>query len=287
MTSEDGLERVACAVCGASDEEELYEKKGFHIVRCRDCGLAYVNPRLTLDALVRLYNDQKISWTSYYVDREKEDTRSFTPRIELVERYRKPGRLLEMGCGPGVFLKLARSRGWDVRGIDVNAESVKACQDAGLDVVCGPFPHAEFEGQSFDAAVMIDFLEHVLDPRGVLEATRDLLAPGGALLVTTPDVGSLMARVSRRHWTHLKPDEHLYYFNRETIRRLMDEVGFDVVWQKSMGRLRSLGTVIDALRTYNRPLSRFARKLTPSMIAEGLTFPLNPGDEMGVLAIKR
>jgi 2-polyprenyl-3-methyl-5-hydroxy-6-metoxy-1,4-benzoquinol methylase len=211
---EGDLVEVACPLCGRDQPEERWRKQGLRVVRCRSCGLVYVNPRLSLAALERMYNAQTISRMQYYVQTAADDLPSFRRRLEWIERRRAPGRLLDVGCGPGTFLALARERGWSCRGVDINAASVRRCRELGLDALAGPFPHPDLAGERFDALVANDVLEHLPEPRRALAAARELLVPGGVLFLSTPDVGSLVARISGRRWLHLKPVEHLTAFDR-------------------------------------------------------------------------
>jgi 2-polyprenyl-3-methyl-5-hydroxy-6-metoxy-1,4-benzoquinol methylase len=278
---------VVCAVCHAEDAELLFEKQGLQIVRCRRCGLVYVNPRLTMDALRKLYNEQKISDTFYYVRTAKDDAISFTKRLKLIERLRPPGRLLDVGCGPGTFLALAVQRGWKARGIDVNATSVERCQAAGLEALSGTFPHPELAGAKFDAIVLNDVIEHLPEPRVALAAVKEMLEPGGVLFISTPDVGSLVARMARSRWLHYKPIEHLTYFDRRTLTRLLDEVGFEIVHSASIGRMRSLALILERLSAYSPTMSKLGRAVVPTAIAQRISFPVDPGDEMAMLARPR
>src|SRR5688572_25201799 len=133
-TAAPARDRVACPLCEARDDAPVHQKDGFAIVRCRGCGLVYVNPRLPVGDLEQLYSDQVISPAAYYVRTEQQDERSFAARVALIERWRKPGRLLDLGCGPGTFSVAARARGWMTVGLDINATSVAHCRARGLDV---------------------------------------------------------------------------------------------------------------------------------------------------------
>ena len=284
MSDPAELSPVACAVCHAEDAELRFEKQGLQVVRCRRCGLFYVNPRLSMDALRKLYNEQKISDTFYYVRTAKDDAISFNKRLKLIERLRPPGRLLDVGCGPGTFLALAQKRGWKARGIDVNATSVERCKAAGLDAVAGTFPHPELAGAKFDAIVLNDVIEHLTEPRAALQAVKEMLAPGGVMFISTPDVGSLVARMARSRWLHFKPVEHLTYFDRRTLARLLEEVGFEIVHSASIGRMRSLALILERLSAYSPVMSKIGRAVVPSALAQRLSFPVDPGDEMAMLA---
>ena len=280
------LERVACAVCGGTEAAPLFDKDGFAIVRCRGCGLVYVNPRLTPAALAALYQGQEISPAAYYVRTARQDEASFAQRLALIERFREPGALLDLGCGPGTFSAVARGRGWRPLGLDVNPRSIAHCHERGLEAICDVFPSAALDGRRFDAIVMNDFLEHLPDPGAALEAAGALLAPGGVLFVTTPDVGSLMARVSGPRWLHLKPNEHLNYFDRVTIDRLLTRAGYRVKYLRAIGRIRNLAVALEKMRAYGELASAVARLLIPARVAERVNFPFNPGDEMVVIAGK-
>ena len=278
------LRAIPCPLCGATESEARFVKHGLRVVRCTQCGLVFTNPQPSPEALVRLYNAQAMSPTDYYVQYADADAASFRPRLALIERYQRPGRLLDVGCGSGTLLALARERGWQGRGIDVNAASIAHCRAQGLEAIVGSFPHPAFAGLEFDAVVLNDVLEHLVDPRAALTEVRRLLAPGGVLFVTTPDVGAVVARLSGRRWVHLKPSEHLVYFDRRTIARLLGGVGFTIVECRSMGRVRSLALVLDRLATYSRMLSRVVQAVVPARVAGRVTFAIDPGDEMAVLA---
>ena len=284
MTEAAALERVACPLCGGRDDETVLHKDGFGIVRCRACGLTYVNPRLPVGDLVQLYSDQVISPAAYYVRTEQQDERSFAARVALIERWRKPGRLLDLGCGPGTFSVAARARGWTTVGLDINTTSIAHCRKRGLDVIAGAFPHPDLVGQTFDVVAMNDFLEHLADPAGALRTVRSLLAPGGLVFISTPDVGSTMARLTRGRWLHLKPNEHLVYFDRRTITKLLEQTGFRVTHVQSIGRLRNLGVALEKVAAYGELPSRVARALVPRWLADRVNLPINPGDEMAVIA---
>lgn len=278
---------VACPLCGRDEAEERWRKDGLRVVRCRSCALVYVNPRLTLAALDRMYNAQTISRMQYYVQTAADDAPSFRKRLGWVERIRRPGRLLDVGCGPGTFLAVARERGWEARGVDINAASVARCRELGLDAVSGPFPHPALVPGPYDAIVFNDVIEHLPEPRVAIAEAHRLLAPGGVVLISTPDVGALVARISGRRWLHLKPVEHLTSFDRRTIARLLGEAGFEVVLCRSIGRNRSLGLILDRLSTYAPRFSRFACALVPRAVAQRMSVPLDPGDEMAVLAVRK
>lgn len=139
------------------------------------------------------------------------------------------GRLLDVGCGNGDFLVLARSAGWDAYGVDFDAAAVSAAQSQGLNVVQGGIE--VFDGQSakFDAITLSHVVEHVHDPRALLEACFRLLKPGGYFWVETPNLDSLGHGRFGPAWRGLEPPRHLVLFNWDGLEGLLAECGFSQV----------------------------------------------------------
>lgn len=281
------LENVTCPLCGSGRETPLFEKDGFKFVRCDDCTLAFVNPRLTAAELSRLYNAQVISGAHHYVNTAAEDSRSYASRVARLEQYQPPARLLEIGCGPGTLMQVARERGWEVQGLEINGQAVAHARAQGLPVIEGVLPHPELEGRVFDAIVMNDVIEHIPDPGAAARKVHDLLVPGGIFFLTTPDIGSPLARLLGSRWVHTKPLEHLVYFDRRTVRRFLEEQGFEVLDVRSVGRVRNLGVAIERMEWTSWKLSRIAQRCIPRALAGRINLPVNPGDEMAIVARRR
>ncbi|MBA3886409.1 MAG: class I SAM-dependent methyltransferase [Acidobacteria bacterium] len=233
----DGTE-VACALCGARDAVRLYTKFDWGIERCRRCGLAYANPRAPEEAILARYSSEYF-WNEYlpaigapggHVDVAFIDERH-APMLALI-RERAPGAhsLLEVGCGAGLFLKAASRAGWEAAGLELSAEGAAFARDRlDLDVRAERAEAMSFPAGAFDVAVMFDVIEHLFDPRAVLEATRRALKPGGVLVVSTPNYDALSRVALGSDWAVLSPLEHLYYFTETTLGRMLESCGFSGV----------------------------------------------------------
>lgn len=147
--------------------------------------------------------------------------------LERIERHRRPGRLLDIGCWTGTFLLAARQRGWDVEGVEPSRWAAAEARAAGIPVQETTFDAADLQGP-FDAVVATDVLEHLVDPGAVVRAVADLLAPDGVLYVTVPDAGSRLARALGRRWWSVLP-MHFQYFTRRSLTLLLARNGFEVV----------------------------------------------------------
>ena len=139
---------------------------------------------------------------------------------------RPGGRLLEVGCGTGDLLAGARDLGWTVTGVDFDAAAVAVARRRGLSVREGDLAAQGFADGSFDAVTMFHLIEHVPDPRALLAECRRVLAPGGRLVVATPNPRSRCHRRFGVSWMGLDPPRHLHLFPPGTLRREAERAGF-------------------------------------------------------------
>jgi 2-polyprenyl-3-methyl-5-hydroxy-6-metoxy-1,4-benzoquinol methylase len=228
---------VPCALCGARETTRLYTKFDFGIERCRRCTLVYANPRAPESAILARYSPEYF-WGEYLpavgapegrVDLEFLDRR-YGPMLAFLGSRVTGRRLLEVGTGAGLFLKAASRAGWDAAGLELSNEGATFARERlGLDVRQERAEAMSFAPGTFDAAVMFDVIEHLFDPRAVLESTRRALRPGGILAVGTPNFNALSRLVLGRDWAVLSPLEHLYYFTESTLSRMLMSTGFSRV----------------------------------------------------------
>jgi len=202
-------------------------------VECR-CGLVFVTPQPDGRALKTAYDQEYYDeWAGQAPERD----RLWRRRLALVERFSgRAGRLLDVGIGTGAFLTLARSRGWRVAGTEISASAVKTGLGHGLDVVESEIWDAAFPAGAFDVVTCWHVLEHVRDPRRVLEEALRVLRPGGWLFVATPNVEDRLFRLAYRVVRGRAPrlfdpedrEIHLFHFSARTLAALVASAGFNV-----------------------------------------------------------
>jgi SAM-dependent methyltransferase len=231
------LESVACDLCGHDDAELLVVKAGFHVVRCRNCSLVYVSPRPRLAALSAQY--EVGSFFEHQVTRANDQ--SWRPealaRLELINRLHPTrGTLLDVGCSAGWFMSVAQDAGWKVSGIDVSGPAVEYSKSRGFDAKVATLDDHGFTPASFDVITMFDCIEHMPSPMRALQAVRTLLAPGGIVMLTTPNVDGIFPRVTYQilarpfgAWDHPGPPGHIYQFGMRTISAALERSGFAVI----------------------------------------------------------
>ncbi|MCS7220911.1 MAG: class I SAM-dependent methyltransferase [Anaerolineae bacterium] len=207
----------------------------FALVRCASCGLLYLSPR-PVPAHIHVYYPK--SYESFI----KRRTGHLSPwqryslryglwkRCRWVLRYKRSGKLLDLGCGTGQFLaEMGRYPGWKLAGVEPNTEAADFARQAlGLDVHLGDLFSAEFPDRCFDVVTMWDVLEHLYDPVAVLKEIGRVLKPDGVLILRTPSLDSWDARVFGRYWAGLDSPRHLAIYSRRTVKKLLAHAGFVV-----------------------------------------------------------
>ncbi len=290
----DAFRPVDCGLCGSSERRLKFEDGPFSVVTCESCGLTYVTPRLSDASLIdEVYNEgywrsdaaKDRGYTDYAAD-EPLYLRTYRRRLSVVKRhFPQPGRVLDVGCAAGFFLSIAQEAGWDVTGLEPSdAIRARAERLIGADNVrAGLLGEVEFEPGSFDLITFWDVIEHIPDTAAALRVARGLLAPGGKLLVETQNVNSRAAKLLGKRWQHYKHAEHIYHFNPDTIARLFDEAGFEILENTPWlgGKYVSMGFIAERAGRLHPILSTL---LSPLNLLSKSAVYVNLFDEMIIVA---
>ncbi len=222
------LERsLKCLVCDAMGARHIITQNGHRVFRCATCGFQFVHPTPTPADLARYY-DQGYAVPLERYSRNKPRNEG---HIVDLERWRpQRGRLLEIGASYGHSLAAARSRGWQVAGVELSPTAARyAREHFGLAVFTADLLDAPFAAGCFDAAIMWHVLEHTHNPAAQLNQLLALLRPGGVLGLRVPNVASFGARLVGRSWVWMNPPAHLWYFSPTTLPRLLARAGFEIL----------------------------------------------------------
>lgn len=232
----DHAGRVNCNHCGEARNDPLFCAKGYELVRCGGCGLAYIANPPTMAELERLYS----AAAAYHLTLCDPASAAFAQQdriarrhLDVVQRSAGKGRLLDVGCSTGQFLHRASAAGFAASGLELNESSVDfARSHYGENVVRGTIHDAPQMAGSVDVLTMFDVIEHVPDPSDDLRRAFALVAPGGLAVLSTPNIDGLFPRLSLPlanrlgYWPHPEPPYHLYQFSTGTLVAMMEKVGF-------------------------------------------------------------
>ena len=259
------LETVACPLCASRACTELFRQRDlafgtpgeFALSRCDACGLLYQNPRVRGDALDRLYPDHyaahtrepdlsrtlrdmgpSVHWLlARRLGYRHLDTGAFTLRdkarallapgrvLEAFPPWRGRGRLLDVGCASGKFLRQMSAVGWEVSGIEIVAEAAARARTVTPRIVQGDPATVTLPPASVDVVTAFHVLEHVPDPLGALRNVLRWLAPGGLAIVEVPNVAGIGGAVFGRYWSGLDFPRHLVHFTPATMTAMVERAG--------------------------------------------------------------
>ena len=206
-----------CPLCRSDQAQPLFEKDGTPYERCGRCGLAS-----------RAGGPAPPTYHDYLPQLTQElpplTRRRYDDLLRRLARYRASGRYLDVGCGGGFLVEAARDAGWKAEGLEVSAAAVEFGRGRGLDLHLGTLEEADLEPGAYDVITMMEVVEHVPDPVGLLRGVHDLLRPGGAVYLTTPNWSSLSRRLIGKHWFPISPD-HVVYFTPRLMRSGLRKAG--------------------------------------------------------------
>lgn len=287
---------IPCNLCGSDANHAFCPENGLGLVQCSRCGLVFVSPRPDPNELYALYgetyfhNDESstVGYTNYLKD-ETNIRKTFAGRLKHLQRFMQPGKLLDVGCAAGFFLSEADKNGWAVQGLDVSSFAVQYAKERfGFDVQQGSFTELPYPLGEYDAVTMWDVIEHVPDPKSYIQRAASLLRSGGIFALATPDVDSLPARLTGKRWVGYKlSEEHVYYFSADTLSKMLDEAGFEVVNVRHVGKFVTLRLFLDRLGMYSPLLSKVLTFAEKTFKLSEWSLYVNPFDIVAITARKK
>lgn len=249
------LESYPCPVCGSEERRRLFVVKGFTLVRCRSCGMVYVNPRIRDDKVYDIYTNHYFrSDHAGYDDYELAAhlrVRTFRRWYDMIEPHLlvRTGPALDIGCAAGYFLEVLREKGWEAEGIELDPDMLDQVRAKGYPVADTPLEQFD-TGKRYALITLFDVLEHLPKLKSDTRKLAELLRDDGTIALVTPDYGSMQRKLFGRRWFQLKPSEHIHYFTRDTLCRLADQCGLKVVHTARSGQYADLSFLHNRLVRY-------------------------------------
>jgi SAM-dependent methyltransferase len=218
---------TACPVCG-SDRARNFTIGEISMRRCRGCGLVYA---ANVASPSTIYRDDYLTGDSEYGPDTTDPIviaiahAAAQRRFEIIERIKGTGTVLDVGCGSGEALEVARQRGWIGVGVEPIEASAERARSRGLTVRTGTLNDAGLLPCAFDLVAAWHVLEHLLEPVAFLRQLARYARPGGLVAVEVPNWRHRSRRAIGRDWDQLCPLEHVNHFTPRTLRGAMRRAG--------------------------------------------------------------
>jgi 2-polyprenyl-3-methyl-5-hydroxy-6-metoxy-1,4-benzoquinol methylase len=219
-----------CLICNSAQLEKFGEFIDGRMVKCAKCGFVFASPIPTIQELIDHYDGYRRDdyLSPITIKRYHEILDTFEP-------YRKNNRLIDVGCGIGYFLSIAKQRGWEVHGTEYTDKAIEICTSKGISMKQGPLNPANYEPGYFDVVTSFEVIEHINNPRTELGYFNQILRPGGIVYFTTPNFNSLSRYISGTKWSVIVYPEHLCYYTPETVDLAFRNAGFDCLQLQTTG----------------------------------------------------
>ncbi len=218
------------------------------IFKCLNCTLMFAQQ----DKNIGYYADKYANMVDEeYIKEESGRRKACITILERIEKHKKAGHMLEIGCANGFFLDEARRRNWEVRGVEISKWAASyAKEKLNLNIIEGSIKDVAFPDKFFDVIVMLDVLEHLPDPKHALLKMRKILKNDGILYISIPDISSAMSRVLRAKWWGINKF-HLFYFSKKTLEKMLYACGFRVKEYNTHIRIFSISYWAKRLKVHN------------------------------------
>ena len=226
-----------CILCRGSSFTLFQKKSAYNIIKCKNCSMVSLDYTLSIDAAKNLYSEpyyknNEGAWitTGYpdYFAMEEAFKKTFSERLNRIVQISWGGRLLDVGCGPGFFLEVAKKH-FDVTGVEVSDFAASyGSEHLNLRIFNQPIEVCDFANDEFDVITMWDTIEHLINPMETLQEVNRILKKGGLFVVQTGNVESVIAKIMGKRWHLYNVPEHLFFFSTETLKALLDKTGFSI-----------------------------------------------------------
>jgi 2-polyprenyl-3-methyl-5-hydroxy-6-metoxy-1,4-benzoquinol methylase len=276
-----GTTRMECPGCGETGVRTLFHgrdrlyrttDKSFLLVECKSCRLIRLEPRPSEQESSKYYPPEY--WFAPEQDtasKMEEAYRRFVLRdhvnfvMRAVENSGEPGLVVDVGCGGGLLLRMLRERGLPVLGLEKSHRAANAAWKRNhVAVVCGDLSEGPIERGTCAVVTMFHVLEHLHEPVSYLRSARDLLVPGGRLVIQVPNASSWQFLMFGEHWNGVDVPRHLVNYRQRDLEHLLGYCGFEVVRRKHFSLRDNPAGFASSIAPGLDPMARRVRKLRES-----------------------
>jgi 2-polyprenyl-3-methyl-5-hydroxy-6-metoxy-1,4-benzoquinol methylase len=212
---------ASCLICGSNSISPLKGYEAAHLYKCNRCAFVFSQGIPTPEELEKHYEGYgRNDYLSPITIKRYEEL------LDAMEPFRNTNKLLDVGCGIGYFLEVAKRKGWEVFGTEYTDEAVAICEAKGIVMHKGKLKPANYTKDSFDIITSFEVIEHINNPNEELHNFNKILRQGGLVYVTTPNFNSLLRYRLRAAYNVITYPEHLSYYTPQTLKKVFRQHGF-------------------------------------------------------------
>ncbi len=283
-----------CIFCGEKKLFRMHDFSQAYLVKCSNCSLVFGDKIPSIEELNRHYCNYP-----RYTELSPITVKRYNELLDIFEKFRKTNNMIDLGCSNGLFLEVAKKRGWNVYGTEFDPNCIEFGKNIGITIYkSDALPDTLFD-MEFDIVTSFEVIEHINNPNQELQLIKKLLRQGGATYITTPNFNSFSRFLLQHKWNAIEYPEHLTYYTSKTLNKVLTNHGFEkysiLTTGIALSRLRkSLGKVEPQVLTEKNADELLREKIEKGgllkSLKEVINFLLNffkIGDAMKVIYIKR
>ncbi|MEI8059497.1 MAG: class I SAM-dependent methyltransferase [Ferruginibacter sp.] len=247
----------SCTKCNQDNAGLLFVKQGYNIVKCRNCGFVYVNPRVLNEQLGIIYQQNYFTNNDYgYSGYEQEKAlrvKNFEKWIGKSEKFINgdiPVRALDIGCAAGYCLEVMQGKGWHVEGLELDEKMCSELKAKGFSAHHKLLENFETD-QKYSLITLFDVIEHIPDVDAAFQQLYKITNENGIVVMVTPDYNSIQRKIMRKKWFQYKPVEHIQYFTKDSISSFAERNNFKAIYISVCGQYADVNFLINRLRYYH------------------------------------
>lgn len=235
---------LTCRLCGEHQLKPKFEVNNCSIVQCTQCRFIQAKDQPSATELENIYNADYFDHGKYVQDSaiQREQQR----RMQLLKNsgLQDGSTILDMGCATGDFISAAK-KSYKVWGMDISSHAIETARQQNPEIsqqlkIANSEQH-EIPENHFDAIVLWDVIEHLWEPKAVLKQMKRWLKPNGFIFLSTPNIGAMTAKLMGKRWAFMTPPEHLCFFSRTSMEKIVQDLGFKKHIWKSQGKWVNIG----------------------------------------------
>ncbi len=235
-----------CVICDGVGFDKLFVKQNYQIVECRSCSFIFVNPVPNRNKLEFYYKN--FNYKSGHINEIIIRQDSIRTLKKLKNLGYKDGLLFDVGCGVGFFLDEARKVGYKVQGIDVSRYAFNYAKNIlKLNVSNEDLLEYKYPNNKFRIITLIQVIEHLIDPKPILQKVYKLLENNGLLYIATPNINSYLSKTLKKDFNYMIPPEHIGFYSNVTLSKILSKVGFKIIKSNTWGYPTDIASIIKFL----------------------------------------
>lgn len=223
----------SCPVCGSKKNHDIIYKTGGTYVKCDACTMVFTNPVFTEEALTEYYQSVNSGQAEITVNESPFYREIYSKGLSAVSKYKKSGKILDVGCGSGFFLDIAKEKKWNTTGIELGISDAQIATSHGHTIFTDRIEDMSLK-EKFDAITLWDVFEHIVEGRPYLKRLSKLLTKDGVIFMQIPNSGSLAARIMREECNMFHTLGHVSLYNPDTIKLMAEKSGFKIVHMETV-----------------------------------------------------